>query len=80
VRVLELGRYAGTGAMVAFDVKAMRTQRAEVATRHLANSRKIFLHLVEKARTFDGNIERECIASRDYEALEMAILEHLMGV
>jgi xylose isomerase len=80
VRVLEQAGYAKTGAMVAFDVKAMRTQRAEVATKHLANSRKIFLHLVEKVRTFDWNIEKQCVANRDYEELEMAILEHLMGV
>jgi xylose isomerase len=80
VRVLEQAGYAKTGAMVAFDVKAMRTQRAEVATKHLANSRKIFLHLVEKVRTFDWNVEKQCVANRDYEELEMAILEHLMGV
>ena len=80
VRVLEQAGYAKTGAMVAFDVKAMRTQRAEVATKHLANSRKIFLHLVEKVRTFDWNIEKQCMSNRDYEELEMAILEHLMGV
>jgi xylose isomerase len=80
VRVLEQAGYAKTGAMVAFDVKAMRTQRADVATKHLSNSRRIFLHLVEKVRTFDWNIEKECVANRDYEALEMAVLEHLMGV
>jgi xylose isomerase len=80
VRVLEQAGYARTGAMVAFDVKAMRTQKAEAATKHLANSRKMFLHLVEKVRTFDTKIESQCVANRDYEALEMAILEHLMGV
>lgn len=80
VRVLEQANYPATGAMVAFDVKAMRTQKAEVATRHLDNSRKIFLRLVEKVRTFDTNLEKQYIANRDYEALELAILEHLMGV
>jgi xylose isomerase len=80
VRVLEQAGYAKTGAMVAFDVKAMRTQKADVATKHLSNSRKVFLHLVEKVRTFDWNMEKECVANRDYEALEMAVLEHLMGV
>ena len=79
VRVLELGGYPKTGAFVGLDVKAMRTQKAESATRHLANSRAIFLKLVEKVRTFDRNIERQCIENRDYEALEMAVLEHLMG-
>jgi xylose isomerase len=80
VRVLEQAGYAKTGAMVAFDTKAMRTSKPEHATRHLANSRKMFLHLVEKVRTFDSNIEKQAVANRDYEELEMAILEHLMGV
>jgi xylose isomerase len=80
VRVLEQANYAATGAMVAFDVKALRTQKAEVATRHLDNSRRIFLHLVEKVRTWDQKLEQQYVAARDYEALEMAILEHLMGV
>lgn len=80
VRVLERGGYAKTGAMVAFDTKAMRTSKEEHATRHLENSRKMFLHLVEKVRSFDTNFEKQCIANRDYEALELAILQHLMGV
>ena len=80
VRVLEQANYSATGGMVAFDTKAMRTSKPEHATRHLDNSRKTFLHLVEKVRTFDKKLEQQCVANRDYEALEMAILEHLMGV
>jgi xylose isomerase len=80
VRVLEQAGYAKTGAMVAFDTKAMRTSRPEHATRHLANSREMFLHLVEKVRTWDWNFEKQCVANRDYEELEVAILRHLMGV
>jgi xylose isomerase len=79
VRVLEKGGYPKSGAFVGLDVKAMRTQKAEVATKHLSNSRRFFLRLVEKVRTFDQNVERQCIANRDYEALELAIMEHLMG-
>jgi len=79
VRVLELGGYAKSGGIVGLDVKAMRTQKAEVATRHLSNSRRMFLALVKKVRSFDRKIEREYIQNRDYEALEMAILDHLMG-
>jgi xylose isomerase len=79
VRVLEMGGYAATGRFVGLDVKAMRTQKAEDATRHLANSREIFLRLVEKVRTFPREIEAQCIANRDYEALEMAIIRHLLG-
>ncbi len=57
----------------------MRTQKAEVAERHLANSKAVFLRLVEKVRTFPKDVERQCIEARDYEALEIAVLEHLMG-
>ena len=65
---------------VGLDDKAMRTQKAEAATKHLANSRKICLALVEKARTFDKSLEKQFIDARDYEGLEMAHLAHLMGV
>ena len=79
VAVLEEARFAQTG-MIAFDVKAMRTQESTVAEKHLANSRRMFLALVEKVRTFDRNLRRQCIQERDYESLEVAVLEHLMGL
>ena len=43
VRILELANYAATGRFVGLDVKAMRTQKADVATKHLTNSRTVFL-------------------------------------
>ena len=79
VRVLELGGYPDSGRFVGLDVKAMRSQKADVAEKHLSNSRTIFLRLVEKVRTFPKDVEEQCIADRDYEALEMAVLDHLMG-
>lgn len=79
VRVLELGDYADTGRFVGLDVKAMRTQKADVAHKHLTNSRVVFLRLVEKVRSFPRDVEAQCIAQRDYEALELAVLQHLMG-
>jgi xylose isomerase len=79
VRVLELAGYPNTGRFVGLDVKAMRTQPADKATAHLSNSRTIFLKLVEKVRTFPKDVERQCIANRDYEALEMAVIQHLLG-
>ncbi len=79
VRVLELGGYPASGRFVGLDVKAMRSQPAEAATRHLSNSRAVFLRLVEKVRTFPKDVERQCIADRDYEALEWAVLDHLLG-
>ncbi len=79
VRVLELAKYYDTGYFVGLDVKAMRSQKAEVAHKHLSNSRAIFLRLVEKVRTFPADVAKQCIADRDYEGLELAVLEHLMG-
>ena len=58
----------------------MRTSRSEHATHHLANSKRLFLALVEKVRTFDDKLERQYIDNRDYEGLELAVLEHLMGI
>lgn len=80
VRVLELGNYADTNRYVGFDVKAMRTQKPEAATKHLANSKRVFLALVEKIRAFDTTLEERLIEQRDYEALELAHLENLMGL
>lgn len=80
VRVLEENGYGKNGEFVGLDVKAMRTQTGSPVTSHLANSREIFLHLVEKVRTLDRETERAFIADRDYEGLELFILKHLMGV
>ena len=79
VRVLELAGYADTGRFIGLDVKAMRSQKAEVAHKHLSNSRAVFLKLVDKVRSFPKDVEKQCIADRDYEALELAVLEHLLG-
>lgn len=65
--------------MVGLDVKAVRTQKADVADKHLANSLQTFLWLVEKARTLDRSAMRQCIEARDYEALDRLIMGHLMG-
>lgn len=79
VLVLERADYAKTGRFVGLDIKAMRTQKAEAATQHLANSRQVFLMLVKKARSLNRDAAARCIAARDYEALEMLMLSHLMG-
>jgi xylose isomerase len=79
VRVLELADYPATGRYIGLDVKAMRTQKADVACKHLVNSRTIFLRLVDKVRTFPQAVADELIAARDYEELELLVLSHLMG-
>ena len=79
VRVLELANYAATGRFIGLDVKAMRTQKADVAHKHLVTSRAVFLALVDKVRSFPQETARQYIADRDYEALELTVLEHLLG-
>ncbi len=78
VRVLEENGYAGKG-MVGLDVKAIRTQPAELATRHLRNSLETFLRLVEIVRGLDRQKMAGYIAARDYEALDALVLGALMG-
>jgi xylose isomerase len=80
VRVLEDNGYGRRGEFVGLDVKAMRTTLQGNSTAHLANSREIFLHLLDKARTADRKLEQELVAARDYEALEAYTLRHLLGV
>ena len=79
VRVLEAANYAATGGFIGFDVKAQRTQAAASATAHLATSKAVFLRLVEKVRAFPAQVAEQCIAARDYEALERLVLEHLLS-
>ena len=66
--------------MVAFDAKPMRTTRDEHVARHLENSRRVFLALVEKVRTWNVSLEEQLVADGDYETLELKVLEHLMAV
>src|SRR5262245_35770666 len=76
VWVLERGGYDGC---IGLDVKAMRTTRAADQTRHLANSREMFLRLLEVVRGIDATKVESFRAERDYERLEMYILSQLMG-
>jgi xylose isomerase len=79
VRILDQYDFGKNGEFVGLDVKAMRTQRTDVATKHLTNSRQIFLNLLELARSLDKNKIDQLITQRDYEELEMLIINHLMG-
>jgi xylose isomerase len=77
VRVLDENHFYEDG-MVGLDVKAVRTQPAEIATKHLRNSLHMFLRLVELVRSLDRKKMDELIAARDYEELDWLILSHLM--
>jgi len=80
VLVLEENSYGTNGEFVGLDVKAMRTQAGYPVIEHLLSSRAIFLSLVEKARTYDRQRVEGYRAKRDYEALELYTLQHLLGL
>ncbi len=78
VRVLDENRYWEIG-MVGLDVKAMRTQPAELSTKHLRNSLNMFLRLIEVSRSLDRQLVAKLIETRDYEELDWLIMNTLMG-
>jgi xylose isomerase len=79
VRALERNGYGKNGEYVCFDVHPFRTTRPEHWLAHLDNSRRTFLLLVEKARSFDEKKAQQLVKDRDYAALDQMVLEHLMG-
>ncbi len=79
VRILDAYDYGRKGEFVGLDVKAMRTQRQEVATKHLSNSREVFLRLVDLVRSLDTKKIKALVEARDYEELDILIISHLMG-
>src|SRR6266852_2944419 len=72
VWVLERGGYDGC---IGLDVKAMRTTRPADQVRHLANSRLMFMHLLELVRNLDAAKVEAFRGERAYEGLEMYVLE-----
>ena len=60
-------------------MKALRTQKDDVALRHLANSKQTFLDLLEIVKKVDRKKIEAFRESRDYEALEYYINSCLMG-
>jgi xylose isomerase len=79
VRVLDENKYYDIG-IIGLDVKAIRTQPAKIATKHLKNSLQTFLRLVEVSRSLDREAMNELIAARDYEEVDWLILNSLMGM
>jgi xylose isomerase len=78
VRALERNGYGRKGELVCFDVHPFRTTRPAHWLAHLDNSRRTFLRLLEKARSFDDKSAQRLIAERNYAALDQMVLEHLM--
>lgn len=78
VKVLMENDYGKNGEYIGLDVKAMRTQKDGACYRHLENSMRIVKLLEAKVRLFDYSYQQQCVESRDYEALEMYVMEMLM--
>ena len=79
VWVLEKAGYGRDGACIGLDIKAMRTTLLDDSTRHLANSKAMFLRLLDIVRGVDEAKVEELRQARQYEQLEMLILEALIG-
>lgn len=80
VKLLLENGYGQNGEYVGLDVKVMRTEKDEGSYQHLANSLRIFKALEAKAEKFDYEFQKKCIEERDYEKLEMYVMELLMGI
>lgn len=79
VWVLDKNGYGQDGECVGLDVKAMRTTTFEDSLRHLANSKTMFLRLLDIVRAVDEKKVEELRAAKKYEQLELMILGMLMG-
>jgi|GEM_PF-5956252 len=56
----------------------MRTQKDEVCYKHPKNSSKITKMLEEKVRKLDYSFKKKYIEEKDYEDLEMYVIELLV--
>jgi xylose isomerase len=79
IRALERNGYGRKGEFVCFDVHPFRPTKVEHWLRHLENSRRTFLLLLEKARSFNESQAKALIADRNYQDLDQMVLEHLMA-
>ena len=80
IKILKENGYGSRGEYVGLDVKAMRTTRDDAAYEHLKNSLAVVKALEAKADRYDYAFEKKCIKERNYEALEMYVLNLLMGI
>lgn len=80
IKLLLENGYGDKGEYVGLDVKAMRTTTDADGFKHLENSLKVAKTLEEKALRFDYDFQKACVKKRDFEALEMYVLELLMGL
>ena len=79
VWTLEANGYGRNGECVGLDVKAMRTTSVEESMFHLAHSKTMFLRLLDVARGLDPAKVEKFRSNRQYEQLEMLVLDALTG-
>ena len=80
IKVLRENGFCNNGEYIGLDVKVMRTEKQEGSYQHLINSLKIAKALEEKAAKFDYDFQKKCVEERDYEKLELYVMELLMGL
>ncbi|VBB04936.1 xylose isomerase [Lucifera butyrica] len=78
IKILMENNYGANGEYIGLDVKAMRTTRDADSYKHLENSLRIAKMLEAKVEKYDYQFQKQCMENRDYEALEMYVLELLM--
>jgi xylose isomerase len=79
IRALERHGYGRNGEYVCFDVHPFRTTKPQHWLDHLVNSRRTFLRLLQKVRSFDEKTAQKLVADRNYQALDQMVIEHLLG-
>jgi xylose isomerase len=79
IRALERNKYGRNGEFVCFDVHPFRPTKVDHWLAHLENSRRTFLRLLDKVRSFDEKHAQGLIAERNYAALDQMVIEHLLG-
>ena len=79
VRVLVENGYGSAGQYIGVDARALRTQPQDRAFRHLENALGLIRTLEQRARGFDYRKQKSMIDARDFEALEMYVMDLLTG-
>ena len=63
-----------------YTQELIHTARQQDSYKHLENSLKVFKALEEKVERFDYDFQKKCVENRDFEALEMYVMELLMEI
>lgn len=80
IKVLKENKFCDNGEYIGLDVKCMRTQSTEESFEHLKTSLAVAKALEAKVERYDYAYAEKCISERNYEKLEMYVLELIMGL